>query len=59
MIFFFFTTAADAMYKFSLHSASDELCCYQEWTISSNFERPIGIVVGKDSRFLEVGLGER
>lgn len=52
----FFTTLADAIYKFSLRSASDELHCYQEWTVSSSFERPIRSAVRKNSRFLEVGL---
>lgn len=55
----FFYALADVMYKFSLHSASDELRSYQEWIVSSSFERPIGSAVREDSRFLEVGLGER
>lgn len=53
----FFAPLADAMYKFSLCSASVEFHRYQEWTVSSSFERPIRSAVRKDSRFLEVGLG--
>lgn len=52
----FFTALADAMYKFSVFcAATDELLCYQGWTVSSNFERPVRGAVRKDLRFLEWG----